>query len=159
MFLRLAKTFLAALALLAALAVPALADADDSHSAIVSAIPDFAHHTLTINGRNLMRGRRQPRVTLNGITLTVSGATETRILTSLPDFNPGSYRLERFLYRCSDSIAAVTDVVGALRGGEERQRGRDERVDVIKGAGPRGAQERFEFREGLLDRIKVGCAC
>ena len=50
----------------------------------------------------------------------------------------------------------MADVVRAFRRGEEGQRARDQLVDAIKTAGPRGAQERFEFRKRLFDRIEVG---
>ena len=44
----------------------------------------------------------------------------------------------------------------AFVGREESERRRDQRADLIKGARPRGAEERFQFGEGQLDRIEVG---
>ena len=50
----------------------------------------------------------------------------------------------------------MADVVDAFSGGEEFERGGDERADLIEGARPRGAEQRFQFGEGQFDRIEVG---
>ena len=63
--------------------------------------------------------------------------------------------LERFLYRCSDAIAAVAHVVATFSGREEAERRRHERVDVVETPGPRRSHERFQFRERLFDRIEI----
>lgn len=46
--------------------------------------------------------------------------------------------------------------IGTFVSREEGQRRRDQRADVVKGARPRRAQERFQFGEGQLDGIEVG---
>jgi len=46
-------------------------------------------------------------------------------------------------------------VVGAFIRQEERERCRHQRADVIEGARPRGAEERFQFGEGHFDRIQI----
>jgi len=50
----------------------------------------------------------------------------------------------------------VPDKIAAFDGGEQVERGGDQRADVIEGAGARGAEQGFEFGEGELDRIEVG---
>lgn len=49
----------------------------------------------------------------------------------------------------------MPDVIPALRGGEEREGGGDQRVDVLERPWPGGAQERLQFRERQFDRIEV----
>jgi hypothetical protein len=49
----------------------------------------------------------------------------------------------------------VPNIVRTLQGSEERERGGNERIDVIEVAGPGGAQEGFQFGKGLLDRVEV----
>jgi len=44
----------------------------------------------------------------------------------------------------------VAHEVGAFLGREKVDRGRDECDDVVEGTWARGAQERFQFREGEL---------
>ena len=50
----------------------------------------------------------------------------------------------------------MPDKIAAFDGGEQVERGGDQRADVIEGAGARGAEQGFEFGEGELDRIEVG---
>ena len=50
----------------------------------------------------------------------------------------------------------MPDVVGALGGLEESDRRGDQLAHVIETAGPRRAEERVQFGEGLFDRIEVG---
>ena len=50
----------------------------------------------------------------------------------------------------------MPDVVGALGGVEEADGGGDQLADVIEAAGARRAQEGFQLREGLFDRVEVG---
>jgi len=47
-------------------------------------------------------------------------------------------------------------VVGAFLGLEEVERRREQVADLVKGSGPRGAEEGFQFGEGELDGIEVG---
>lgn len=49
----------------------------------------------------------------------------------------------------------MPDVIRAFGGSVERERGRDQGIDVVKGARARRPQEGFELREGLFDRIEV----
>jgi hypothetical protein len=49
----------------------------------------------------------------------------------------------------------VPDIICAFIGQEEPERGSDQLADLIKRARPRGAEERFEFGEGLFDRVEV----
>ena len=62
--------------------------------------------------------------------------------------------LERFRLRRS-TIAAVAGVVRAFVGREEVERDGDQAADLLEGARPGGAQERFQFGERELDRIEV----
>lgn len=64
--------------------------------------------------------------------------------------------LERFSQRCSEAVSGVPDEVLAFRRGKEPERGAEERAHVLETARARGAQERFQFGEGLFDRIEVG---
>ena len=64
--------------------------------------------------------------------------------------------LERFSRSRSEAIAAVAHEVGALLRSKQRERGSDPGHDLVEGARPDGAKERFQFREGELDRIEVG---
>ena len=50
----------------------------------------------------------------------------------------------------------MTDVVGAFLWREQGERDGDQVADLVERARPRGAQERFQFRERLLDRIEIG---
>jgi hypothetical protein len=50
----------------------------------------------------------------------------------------------------------VPHVVRTSSGAEELHRGGDQLTDMIEGARPCGAEEGFEFGEGLFDRIVVG---
>lgn len=74
--------------------------------------------------------------------------------------SPGQPRisriLERFSQRYSEPIAAVSDVVPTFGGREEGERGGDERGDVIKRAGPGGAEECFQLGEREFDGIEIG---
>lgn len=56
---------------------------------------------------------------------------------------------------CSDSIAAVSDVIGAFGGGVKAERGGDELADLIEAARPCRAHEGLEFGESELNRIEV----
>jgi hypothetical protein len=47
-------------------------------------------------------------------------------------------------------------VVGAFLGREEGERCREQVADLVKGTGPRGAEECFQFGERELDGIEVG---
>jgi hypothetical protein len=49
----------------------------------------------------------------------------------------------------------VAHEVGAFLRREEIDRGSDERDDLVEGARARGTEDRFQFREGKLDRIEV----
>lgn len=61
-----------------------------------------------------------------------------------------------FFITCSDAIAAMAHKISALRGGEETECRRHERVDVIESARARRAQERCQFTEGEFDGIEIG---
>jgi hypothetical protein len=64
--------------------------------------------------------------------------------------------LEHFSQLYSEPIAAVSDVVPTFGGCVEGERGGDEGGDLIEGARPRRAQERFQFGEGEFDGVEVG---
>jgi hypothetical protein len=64
--------------------------------------------------------------------------------------------LEHFRFLCSKMIAAMSDVICAFVGHEEPQGRGHQLADVLEGARTRGAEERFQFREGQFDRIEVG---
>ncbi len=49
----------------------------------------------------------------------------------------------------------MSDVVSTFGRGEEFKGGRDQGVDVIERTRARGAEERFQFRERLFDRIEI----
>jgi hypothetical protein len=49
----------------------------------------------------------------------------------------------------------MSDEIPTFGGREEIEGGTDERDDLLKGSRPCGAQERFQFGEGELDRIEV----
>ena len=73
--------------------------------------------------------------------------------TNSPSFGPRG--LERFSLRRSNAVTAVLGVVRALVWREEGNRPGDQIADVPEVPRSRGAEERFEFGEGLLDRIEV----
>ena len=50
----------------------------------------------------------------------------------------------------------MSDVIPTFGGREERQRGSNQGVDLIKRARPCGAKKRFQFCEGLFDGIEIG---
>ena len=49
----------------------------------------------------------------------------------------------------------MPDEIATLGRGEQVQSRGDERAYLIEGTGPRGAEERFQLREGHVDRIEV----
>ena len=68
----------------------------------------------------------------------------------------GLRHLERFPIRCRHLATAMRDVVRALLGEEEGERGVDQRADLFKRAGTDGAQECLQSRKREFDRIEVG---
>jgi hypothetical protein len=50
----------------------------------------------------------------------------------------------------------VSDVIATFGWREERECGRDERVDVVEGTGSCRAKKRFQFGKRLLDGIEIG---
>jgi len=63
---------------------------------------------------------------------------------------------KQFSYLYSEPVTAVPDVIPALFRREEHERRGDERQHMIERSWSRGPEERFQFGEGLLDRIEVG---
>ena len=49
----------------------------------------------------------------------------------------------------------MANEVAAFGGREEVERDRDQVADVVEGPRTRGAEERFQFREGQFDRIEI----
>ncbi len=52
----------------------------------------------------------------------------------------------------------MADEISAFGRREEAERDRHQLADVVEGAGPRGANERLQFREGQFNGIEVGTA-
>ena len=65
--------------------------------------------------------------------------------------------LERISSRCSESIAAVTDEVAALVGGEARDRRAHQRADLIEGAWARRRSRAFSFAKACRSDSGRGC--
>jgi hypothetical protein len=64
--------------------------------------------------------------------------------------------LERFQFVCSNTVAAVPDVVRALIRQKQCESGTDQLADVLEGAWTNGAEERLEFREREFDWVEIG---
>ena len=70
---------------------------------ILSAVPDLAADTLTIHGRDLAAGGGAPEVTLGGVALTVTSASDETIVAELP---PGAAGRNHLLVVGSGNRAA-----------------------------------------------------
>lgn len=92
-----ARKWMAVAAFVCLLAPAATARALELNAAqqllVTSATADTAAATLTLRGRNLVKGSSIPIVTLNDEVLTLLSATEEEIVAVLPPREPGTYLL------------------------------------------------------------------
>jgi microcystin-dependent protein len=70
------------------------ASANAAEPEIVRAISDLTTNTITISGTDLVKNNKAPAVSLAGLPLTITSATDTSIVANLPaTITPGSYPL------------------------------------------------------------------